>query len=53
MPHQINSEMRKCIDNFATCRTIGVEPGQNCLEPGDKRTDPGHIPTLLDCPSSV
>ena len=49
MPHQMNDNMRECIDNCTQCHNICVETTAHCLEMGGKHAEASHIRELLDC----
>lgn len=49
MPHQINSDLRTCIENCLKCHSICMETVNHCLQKGEEHANADHIKILLDC----
>jgi hypothetical protein len=49
MPHEINAEIRNCIDSCLKCHSICMETINHCLRKGNEHSEAKHIQTLLDC----
>jgi hypothetical protein len=49
MPHALNDEMRRCIDECHSCHEICLETVSHCLQKGGRHAEAAHVTTLLDC----
>lgn len=49
MPHEINDEMRRCIEACDECRRVCLETVSHCLQKGGRHAAPEHIVLMLDC----
>ena len=52
MPHAMNDEMRRCIEECHSCHEICLEAVAHCLQKGGKHAAATHITALLDCAES-
>jgi hypothetical protein len=49
MVHQMNPEMRQCIDACTECSSICRETVNYCLERGGRLAEPKQLRMLMDC----
>lgn len=47
--HQMNQEMRQCIQECANCHQVCLQTIQHCLAMGGKHAEQAHIRLLADC----
>lgn len=52
MPHQINADVRRCIDACVECYNVCTEAVSHCLQLGGEHASAEHIRLLLDCANS-
>lgn len=46
---QLNSDVRRCIQDCLACHEICLQTTTYCLQMGGEHAQPGHIRLLLDC----
>ncbi|HEY9878033.1 MAG TPA: four-helix bundle copper-binding protein [Leptolyngbyaceae cyanobacterium] len=50
--HQINDEMKQCIQNCLDCHSMCLNTLTYCLQQGGHHTNPDHIRLMMDCAES-